>query len=54
MKENEGLDGLRRHALSCNFLETSAEAPRSPQSCFDCRDDFVNGLAIGIRSSTLE
>jgi hypothetical protein len=21
MKENEGLEGLRRHALSCNFLE---------------------------------
>ncbi len=39
MKENEGLDGLRRHAVSCNFLDAFAQAPRSSQNSFDCPDN---------------
>src|SRR5436189_5395300 len=54
MKENEGLGGLRRHAVSCNFLETSAQAPRSPQSRFDCPDDAqVAGMRLRLASNFL-
>ena len=36
MKKIEGLDGFGVMAMSCNFLNPFAQAPKSPQNCFNC------------------
>jgi hypothetical protein len=52
-KENEGLGGIGRHAVSCNFLSRRVREHQRRQNRFDCPDDLQsrNGLAIGIRFS---
>ena len=43
-----------RASASCNFLDTLAQAPGSPQNRFDCTatpSSSRNALAIGIRFS---